>query len=88
MKLKKLPQDIRNKVKSHKEKINTLNSSELFEYSKCLMVQKDLIGEDVTKYLFDVIDSRTKEINSMDTVKKQVTDDENMINKFLKGKKK
>ena len=64
MNIKKLPRDIQQKIKKHEDKISTLNSAELLSYSKSLRALKDVLEVNVCNYLFEVINERTKLINS------------------------
>jgi len=86
MNLKKLPQDIRTKVRANLNKINSCNSKELFEYSKTLNAIKDDLGLEVSEYLFKAIDDRTAMINS-GLEKKREYENQKMIKKFIKGMK-
>ncbi|MEA2090968.1 MAG: hypothetical protein U9O83_01220 [Campylobacterota bacterium] len=63
IKLDKLPQDIRLKLNKNVEKIQTLNSAELLNYSKDLHQLKDDIDTNTRNFLFEVIGKRTEYLN-------------------------
>ena len=85
MNIEKLPQDIRKKLQANISKINTLNSTELLEYSKTLRALKDEIDQSTREYLFQAIDARCEAINSGLDIKAKCRDKE-MIEEFLKRK--
>jgi len=80
-----LPQQIRQKLKSNIQKIETLNSSELLEYSKTLQRKKDEIGIEVCDYLFEAIDARRDTFNIAQ--KSVECRDSEMVSKFIKGRR-
>jgi len=83
MNINKLPQQIRAKIKNNVEKIETLNSAELLDYSKQL--QKQDIDTNVSDYLFQAIDKRR---DSFNTVKKTTEcRDSEMIKEFQRVKR-
>lgn len=84
--INKLPKDIKQKLQNNLNKINSLNSKELLDYSKLLKQQSKQIGKDVSDYFFNAIDERTKAINDgLD--KKKVCELEEAVKKFIKQKK-
>lgn len=85
MNTEKLPQDIRKKLQANVAKINTLNSTELLEYSKTLRALKDEIDQDTMEFLFCCVDKRIEAINSGLDIKAKCRDKE-MIEAFLKRK--
>jgi len=85
MNIDKLPKQIKQKLKSNVQKIATLKSSELLDYSKALRLQKDEIGLNVYGYLLNAIDERR---DSFNTVKKtSECRDSEMIKEFQKVKR-
>ena len=73
------PQDIQRKIKDNEEKISTLSTSELLEYSKSLY--KLELENDITDHLFNKIDERRKFLNSRSERVLKCKDSE-MIKKF------
>ena len=86
LEINKLPQDIRSKIKRHMDKIKTLDSKELLDYSIALNDSKEDIELDVRNYLLNAVALRTNTINSgQDVVIK--CKEEQMIKNFLKDNK-
>lgn len=85
LQINKLPQEIRTKIKAHMDKIKTLSSTQLLEYSKTLNDSEE-IDIDVKLYLFDAISLRTVKINSGFDVVQQCKYDQ-MVKDFIKKDK-
>lgn len=64
MNVDKLPQDIRKKIKANTDKINTLSSTELLEYSRDLYHLKADLGTNVWNYLFECVEVRKNDLNA------------------------
>ena len=68
------------------DKVDSLNSAELLEYSKALRGQKEEIGVNVYEYLLKVINARREYLNEGND-KKVIDRDAKAIKKFIKEKR-
>lgn len=84
--IKHQPLEIRQKIKAHMDKIKTLNSTQLLEYSLGLNDSKDDIGLDVRDYLLNAVALRTNTINAGFDVVQQCKYDQ-MVKDFIKKDK-
>ena len=86
MNINQLNQDDRKRIRLNENKIKTLSSTELLEYSKSLQGLKDDLGTNVSDYLFIAIDRRIDVINS-NSEQRQENKNQKMIREFKRRAK-